>query len=114
VSELTLQQRVEALEAKITVIGTGLNTILTELAGIGEAERTEQEKPSWDASKIKWDPAEGNAGPYERSEDVNSLDFKAMLKDLGEHSGKLTRDGLFYWKFENGTIVGRKAAKYKK
>jgi hypothetical protein len=37
-----------------------------------------------------------------------------MLKDLAEHKGKLTRDGLFYWTFQNGTTVGRKMAKYRK
>lgn len=111
-SDLTVEKRVEALEAKVTVIATGLNTILTELAGIGEAEKAETERPSWDASKIKWEQAEGNAGPYERSEDVNNLDFKAMVKDLAEHKGKLSRDNLFYWLFQNGTTVGRKKRRF--
>lgn len=70
------------------------------------------ERRSWDPSKIKWESAEGNTGPYERSEDVNNLDFKAMVKDIAEHKGKLSRDNLFYWLFQNGTTVGRKKRKY--
>jgi len=72
-----------------------------------------KEKSSWDASKIKWQNTEGSSGPYERSEDVNSLDFNAMLKDIQRYKGKLNRDGYFYWAFENGVTVGRKKLKPK-
>jgi hypothetical protein len=65
-------------------------------------------EPSWDPNKINWEPAEGTSGPYERSEDVNNPEFKAMLKDLSDHKGRLTRDGHFYWLFKNGCTVGRK------
>ena len=68
-------------------------------------------KPNWDPSKIQWIETEGFKGKYERSEDVNNLQFKGMLKDLAEHDGKLTRDGLFYWVFKNGCVVGRKKVK---
>jgi hypothetical protein len=78
------------------------------------------EKPSiagtesaWNPEKIKWEAAQGPQGPYEKSEDVNSLDFKAMLKDLETHKGKLSRDGLFYWLFTDGACVGRKRQKSK-
>ena len=74
----------------------------------GENISPPEEKPSWDPEKIKWTQAEGSSGPYEKSDDVNSLDFKAMLKDLAAHKGRLTRDGMFYWVFQNGTTVGRK------
>jgi hypothetical protein len=76
----------------------------------GENITTEQ-KPSWDPSKIKWIQEEGAKGPFEKSEDVNSLDFKEMLKDLAAHDGKLNRDGSFYWTFQNGATVGRKKRK---
>jgi hypothetical protein len=67
-------------------------------------------KPKWDWNPdvIKWEKAEGWKGDYEKSEDVNNPEFKAMLKDLAEHDGKLTREGLFYWVFKNGSTVGRK------
>jgi len=65
-------------------------------------------RPKWNPDKIKWEKTEGWKGEYERSEDVNNPEFKAMLKDLAQHGGKLTRNGLFYWVFKNGSVVGRK------
>ena len=106
-----LQQRIEALEAKITIIGTGLSAILTELAGVGEAEKVSAQGP-WDPAKIVWTQAEGSKGPYEKSDDINNRDFKAMLKDLGEHQGKLMRGDYFIWLFTNGSTVGRKKRKH--
>lgn len=68
-------------------------------------------KQSYDPEKIKWTKAEGANGPYERSEDINSLDHKTLLKDLAAHKGKLQVNGLFYWTFQNGYTIGRKTAK---
>jgi len=76
------------------------------------ADAKAEGESSWDPTKIKWEQAEGNAGPYERSEDVNSLDFKAMVKAIAKHNGKLSRGGMFYWLFQNGSTVGRKKRKY--
>jgi hypothetical protein len=75
-----------------------------------QAKNVNQEQ-SWDPNKIKWQQAEGSSGPYERSEDINSSDFKAMLRELAESQGKLPRDGYFYWTFQNGATVGRKKRK---
>ena len=63
---------------------------------------------AWDPAHVSWTRAEGSRGPYERSEDVNNREFKAMVKDLAAHGGRLTREGYFYWLFESGDIVGRK------
>jgi hypothetical protein len=63
---------------------------------------------SWNPDKIAWSKAQGSKGEYERSEDVNSLDFKNLLKDLADHRGSLTRDPWFYWTFKNGSVIGRK------
>lgn len=63
---------------------------------------------NWNPEAIKWSEHEGFKGAYERSEDVNNLDFKHMVKDLADHNGKLTRQGCFYWLFKNGSTVGRK------
>ena len=63
---------------------------------------------AWNPDKISWSKASGSKGEYERSEDANNLDFKAMLKDLADHKGNLSRDGVFYWIFKNGSVVGRK------
>jgi hypothetical protein len=72
---------------------------------IKEAKITEHQ---WSPDKMKWETAEGASGPYERSQDFNSLDFKALLKDLAAHQGKLSQDGYFYWAFQNGYTIGRK------
>lgn len=66
------------------------------------------EEDSWDPAKIQWVVTEGNKGPYEWSEDVNSTDFRLLGRQLTQHEGKLSRDGYFYWLFTNGSTVGRK------
>ena len=78
---------------------------------IKEVKVGKDPEQSWNPAAIKWEQAQGTSGPYERSEDVNSLDFKALLKDLAAHQGKLTRDSYFYWTFQNGATVGRKKQK---
>jgi len=63
---------------------------------------------SWNPDKIKWLKVQGAKGEFEKSEDINNPEFKAMLRDLANHNGRLTRDGYFYWTFKNGATVGRK------
>lgn len=78
-------------------------------AGIAAArQRVKERKGLYDMNKIKWTEAEGSKGPYERSEDVNSLDFKALLKSLQQHGGKMTVGDYFVWAFQNGHVIGRK------
>ena len=78
-------------------------------AGIASARQIIKEaKIGWDPSAIKWEDAQGISGPYQRSEDADNPEFKTMLKDLQAHNGKLTKEGWFYWLFQNGTAVGRK------
>jgi hypothetical protein len=64
---------------------------------------------SWNPNAIKWSEAVGQHGKYERSEDVSNLQFKAMLKNLADHGGRINREGFFYWMFKNGSVVGRKS-----
>ena len=71
-------------------------------------ETVTPEKPSWDPAKIKWSQEEGFKGKYERSEDFDNVEFKAMLKDLQEHKRTMWHQGYFYWVFTNGATVGRK------
>jgi hypothetical protein len=77
--------------------------LLKERKGVVESKG-----PKWNPEGTKWVGVQGGKGPYQKSEDINSLDFKEMLKDLAAHKGKLYRDGLFYWTFPNGATVGRK------
>lgn len=64
-----------------------------------------------DLAKIAWTNAEGNKGPYQKSEDVNNPEFKRLLKALGEHKGSMTIGQDFLWTFQNGTTIGRKKRK---
>jgi len=104
---LTLEQRLEAQEAKMEALSVGLNTILTDLARIDEAKKVQEERP-WDPSNIKWAEAQGAKGAYEKAEPQSTPDFKAMLQDLKDHKGKMRRDGFFYWVFSDMATVGRK------
>ena len=70
-----------------------------------------EEKPKYDIEKIKWEKAQGAKGEFERSEDVNSQDFKELLKDVQAHGGKMTVAGYFVWAFKNGATLGRKPRK---
>ncbi len=93
-------------DTAITALLEFLNAVET---GIANARQILKEaKIGWNPDQIKWEQAEGSSGPYQRSEDVNNTEFKAMLKDLQAHGGRLTREGWFYWVFQNGTTVGRK------
>jgi hypothetical protein len=73
----------------------------------------EKQKWDWNPDKIKWEKTQGFKGEFEKSSDFNNPEFKKMLKDLAEHDGKLTRDGVFYWVFKNGSTVGRKKREVK-
>ena len=104
---LSLEQRIDVLEAKMRTITAGLNAILIEfreMYGFGEAQKEGQ----WDPTKVNWSKAQGTKGPYERADPQSSLDFEEMLDDIKQHGGKLTRDGYFMWVFSDACTVGRK------
>jgi hypothetical protein len=69
------------------------------------------EEKKYDIEKIKWEKAQGAKGEFERSEDVNSQDFKELLKDVQAHGGKMTVGNYFVWSFKNGSVLGRKPRK---
>jgi len=75
---------------------------------IAEDKGVSQQEESWDPVKIQWTMAEGSRGAYERSEDTNGTDHRLLVKQLTQHEGKLSRNGYFYWLFQDGSTVGRK------
>jgi hypothetical protein len=77
---------------------------ITQPAGV----QKKQEKSRYDMSKIRWEQAQGTSGPYEKSSDVDNLDFKSLLKDVQAHTGKMTVGDYFVWVFKNGQTIGRK------
>lgn len=62
----------------------------------------------YDLQRIAWQDAQGQRGPYQKTDDVNNNDYKALRKDLKEHNGKMRKHGFFLWVFQNGITVGRK------
>jgi len=94
-----LQPAIEAIDAFLNYLGKPLDPEHPEI---------------YDPEKISWDKTQGAKGPFEKTDDVNNAEYKALRKDLAEHNGKLTHGGLFYWVFENGVTIGRKKAQYDK
>jgi len=81
-------------------------------AGIAAAKQHVKEaKQVYNIEAIKWEKAQGASGEYERCEDVNSPDFKALLRDVQAHGGKMTVGNYFVWCFRNGSVLGRKLRK---
>lgn len=114
----TLQQRLTALETQLREItdileqvahdADLLSTNIIRALKQKQQQQEQQRQWTWDPARIRWERDEGFKGPYEKTEDYTSADYKALLADLQAHKGKLTRDGVFYWTFENGATVGRK------
>jgi len=94
------------LEAQLKVIREGLEEMVERLRSLEGA--IQKQDGEWDPSRIKWVKAEGAKGPYERADPQATKDYQNMLKDLKEHGGRLTRDGYFYWVFQDQATVGRK------
>ena len=82
---------------------------------IPEAEKAVEDRVwGWNPEAVVWVDATGPSGGYQlaaaESNQGNS-DFDEMLKDLEAHGGRLTRDGVFYWRFQRKPNVGRKRRK---
>ncbi|MDI6720737.1 MAG: hypothetical protein QMD46_14165, partial [Methanomicrobiales archaeon] len=68
-------------ESELSMAKENVEGLLNQWLGI--AEKPPQRQWTWDPAKIKWEPAVSAGGrAYERSEDTNNLEFKALLKDL--------------------------------
>jgi hypothetical protein len=69
---------------------------------------SQEQRQTWDDAKIRWSQEEGAKGPFQKSQDVDSIDFKNLVKDLNAHQGSLYRDGCFFWLYKSGSTVGKK------
>jgi hypothetical protein len=99
------RELIDALADFSTAIESACVSLKRNLADLLNEEPP---KPLWDPDKIVWTNDSGPSGPYQRSEDVDNPEFKAMLKDLAAHGGRMRRGDYFYWTFKNGSTVGRK------
>lgn len=87
----------------------------TSVEGLIDGWLTPSELPSqhqgpeiWNPSQIHWQQAISQKGPYEKSEDYNSLHHKALVRDLAQHKNFLIKGDYKYWLFDNGSTIGRK------
>jgi len=115
------EERLLKIETMQDVLSTGQSIMCSALenAGLmknGEVVKTKVVKVSWNPTKIKWREAEGSRGPYQRyppkgekAESTN--DYHNLLADLKRHDGKLSRNGIFYWLFNDKATIGRKRRK---
>jgi hypothetical protein len=101
-NDLTLEMLLAMMDGQESGIAAA-RQLLKEKKGVVESKGSK-----WNPEGMKWVDVQGGNGPYQKSEDVDSSDFKEMLKDLAAHKGKLYRNGLFYWTFPTGATVGRK------
>ena len=72
----------------------------------------------YDPNKIGWVRTEGPKGPYERypafqQKPSQTIDYLNLINDLKDHEGKMVLGGLFYWLWDDGETIGRKAHKMK-
>jgi len=97
-----------ALEASIVK----MKQQIAKLVGVSE----EKSKFSWNPEAIKWQKVEGFRGEYERyplegEKAESTSDYRLLLEDLKKHGGRLTKNGYFYWLFEDSATIGRKKRK---
>jgi len=108
------EKEIQKIKAELDAVFEGLSFILSKIEEIEKVyEQGQSEIWIWDCDKVQWVQDEGARGPYERADPqgLNGSDFDLMLKDLKAHNGRLTRDGFFYWVFQDQARVGRKKSK---
>lgn len=62
----------------------------------------------YEPEKIKWTEHNGTKGPFQATDDVSNLEYKALQKDVADHKGFLMYKGFQYWLFQNGSTIGRR------
>jgi len=90
-----------ASEALDALIGQKSKTILKE----------------YDVSKILWKQKSGEKGPFELADPKDNKDnpeFKALIEHMKEKGGRINKDNLFYWLFQDNETMGRKPQALKK
>lgn len=97
-------------ESELNIARKNALALLNEWLGIAEKPK---QRWGWNPDAIKWREAEGFKGKYQRypgpeEKAESTSDYRLLLEDLKKHNGKLSREGFFYWLFEDGSTVGRK------
>ena len=89
------------------MIADGFNKILEET-------EPQEKQPEYDLMKVITQQTEGRNGYYLKAsadDNQNNPDYLALVKDLKQHNGKLTRQGYFAWLFDDQKTCGMKLSK---
>jgi hypothetical protein len=103
-------KQVEAL----VLIRDGLTMTLDGINQFLETTEPKETQPQYIISKIKTERTEGPNGFYQKATEANNHsnpNYEQLLKDLKAHNGKLSRDGVFVWLFNDNLTVGMKQSK---
>ena len=98
---LALEALTDFLNAVEAGIESARQTIKT-------AKRLDEKETKIDLNAIKWEPATGPHGEYQKSLDLENPQYQTLLAKLTEHDGKMTLDGWFIWAFGEGGGIGKK------
>ena len=52
---------------------------------------------TYDPDRVQWVETKGTSGPYQKATEQDNADYRALLKDLMGHDGKMTLASAFYW-----------------
>ena len=105
------EKKIEKLRAELNAIYEGFSFIISRIDELEKIAASHID--AWNPGKIKWSPAEGPSGVYEKASKQESVDYQAMIDDLKAHQGCLTKSDLFFWLFDDGETVGKKPKKKK-
>ena len=108
-------QTQEALLLFCDAVDAAVTQLRRNLDPAAQPKRNDLSKLPFDTSKIKWQDKKNEKGPFQFSEDFNSLDHKGLLKFLAEHIPSKCVNSKdpegrtwFYWTYSNGSTIGRK------
>jgi hypothetical protein len=68
----------------------------------------EEKTATYNPEKILWQKTQGSRGEFEKAVEQDTPDYQQLIAHLEKCNGKLTKDGLFYWLFDDKKTVGRK------
>ena len=100
-----------SLEESAKHLREGLATLVQEHLVSDSQRSVEVRVWGWNPDNVIWVEASGPSGGYQLATDENNRgnsDFNELLKDLEAHQGCLTREGWFYWRFQQKPFIGRK------
>ncbi len=107
-----LEKMVYALADYANALESASQTLRDHLQELGPRVK------DYDLGQLRWEEREGSSGPYQAATERGNLEppryghWQALVKDLRDHDGKLTKQGYFLWLFQDEKTVGRKKQRY--